>query len=360
MWCNLLASTKADCPTCLALNIKLLMQHFLKSYLGLGDVLEKVHRLDLFLSIMISMEIINQTKTTGFILLGLEGSYTQLVFLFVLFLLLYIATLCANFVTIALVLGSRRLHTPMYFFLSQLSSSDILLSTNIVPNLLCALLKEGKDMSVPSCISQFFACSSFTAAECFILAVMSLDRYVAICNPLRYVSIMSIKLSVHLVLWSWLLSFLLCVIVAVFVSLLEFCGLNAIDYIYCDFAPLLEVSCSDTSTVEIIAIAFTFPIIIFPFLVIILTYTSISFSIMKISTNSGRQKSFSTCSSHLAVVCTFYSILIAKYTVPSKGQSLNISKVISLLYIVVTPLLNPIIYSLRNNEIRKALIKWIS
>ncbi|KAG8431972.1 hypothetical protein GDO86_018428 [Hymenochirus boettgeri] len=306
------------------------------------------------------MRTVNQTKDSGCILVGLGASQNFLFLTFTIFLLLYIATLFVNIITIALFVGSRHLHSPMYFFLAQLSLCDILLSTNVLPALLCALLRGGLAMSTSGCITQFYSCCSVAAAECFILAVMSFDRYVAICNPLRYICIMNIRLSVHLVISSWFSGLLFCLIFAIMTSRLYFCGFIVINYTYCDFAPLIEVSCSDTTDVERLAIVVTLPVAIFPFLFIILTYIRIFVSILQTSNSSARHKSFSTCSSHLSVVCTFYSIIIAKYAVPTNGQSLNRSKVISLLYTVVTPLLNPIIYSLRNTEIRKAFIKIIS
>ncbi|KAM4749270.1 olfactory receptor 10A7-like [Rhinophrynus dorsalis] len=215
-------------------------------------------------------------------------------------------------------------------------------------------------MSVFGCISQFSMCGIFTASECFLLTVMSYDRYLAICNPLHYISIMNIQLCIYLVMCSWLLSLLIDLIFFIQFSLLQFCGCNVIDDIYCELPVLREISCTDTYNIEVQAIVFSIPVALGPFFFIISTYVRIFLTIIKISSTTGRQKAFSTCSSHLTVVCTFYGILIAKYMVPSKGQSLNVNKIISLLYTAVTPLLNPIIYSLRNQDIRSAQSKWMS
>ncbi|KAM4749261.1 olfactory receptor 6X1-like [Rhinophrynus dorsalis] len=248
----------------------------------------------------------------------------------------------------------------MYFFLCHLSLCDIFLSTSIVPNLLSTLLRDSSTMSVVGCLSQFFISGYFTTIECFLLTVMSYDRYLAICNPLHYISIMSMQLRIYLVMCSLFLGFLLCLTYIIPISFMEFCGCNVIDYIYCDLTPLLEVSCSDTYILEVEAMVLSTPVILGPFLFIISTYVRIVFAILKISSSTGRQKAFSTCSSHLTVVSTYYGILTTKYVVPSKGQSLHLNKVITMLCTAVTPLLNPIIYSLRNKEIKTVLKKWIT
>ncbi|XP_075433827.1 olfactory receptor 11A1-like [Ascaphus truei] len=245
----------------------------------------------------------------------------------------------------------------MYLFLGHLSVSDILLITNIVPQMLKVILEEGATISLTSCITQFFFNSVSLTAECFLLTVMSYDRYLAICNPLHYSTIMGSKLCYTLVTLCWLLGFTFSLIAACLVCELQLCGSNVIDHFYCEFGPLLELSCSDTSIVEVVAFVLSTLIIIFPFVFVLLTYVYISLTILRIPSTTGKQKAFSTCSSHLAVVCVYYGTLIAKYMVPSKGHLQNLNKVLSLLYTVVTPLFNPIIYSLRNQEIRAALRK---
>ncbi|KAE8620538.1 hypothetical protein XENTR_v10010313 [Xenopus tropicalis] len=309
---------------------------------------------------MSSINRCNETKITQFLLLGFHGSLILRSFLFYLCLLIYIMALGGNLLIVALYLGSHHLRSPMYFFLSNLSVTDILLSSNVVPNLLGTLISDGKLMSVSACVTQYFAAGVFTGGECLLLTVMAYDRYLAICKPLHYVTIMTNKHCLHLLIWAWVEIVAISVPAITATSYSGFCGCNKLDYIYCDFLPLLEVSCSDVSTLEMLIPVMTMPVVVLPFLFILTTYVCIFFSIFRISSNTGRQKAFSTCSSHLTVVCTYYGILCAKYIVPTKGQSLNVNKIISLMYMMVTPLFNPIIYSFRNQEIWRALNKWVS
>ncbi|MEE6506000.1 hypothetical protein FKM82_007452, partial [Ascaphus truei] len=302
----------------------------------------------------------NQTTVTEFLLLGFPAIHNFKILLFFVFLLLYIFTLAGNVLIILLVSTSHQLRTPMYFFLSHLSLSDILLTTDIVPNMLYIIMAEGAVISLVGCITQYFLFAASVGAECFLLTVMSYDRYLAICNPLRYSAIMDFKLCCQMVFWSWFLGFLASLNMVILVCSFQLCNLNDIDHFFCDITPLLEHFCSDKLIVDTVLFVLGIPVIIFPFTFIIVTYICISLTILRIPSTTGRQKAFSTCSSHLAVVCTYYGTLIAKYLVPSKGQSLNVKKITSLLYTVATPLFNPIIYTLRNKEIRAALLKCIS
>ncbi|KAM4701969.1 olfactory receptor 1E16-like [Discoglossus pictus] len=188
---------------------------------------------------------------------------------------------------------------------------------------------------------------------------MSYDRYLAICNPLRYNSIMIFRFCLHVVFLTWLYSFLSALVVIAQLSTVQFCGSNVIDHYYCDLIPVLKCSCSDTSLLEMQIFIFSFPAATLPFLFIILTYVRIVTSILRIPSATGKHKAFSTCSSHLTVVCTYYLTLITIYVIPSKRNNLNANMALSLIYTVLTPLFNPIIYSLRNKEIRTVLQSWI-
>ncbi|XP_075434051.1 olfactory receptor 11A1-like [Ascaphus truei] len=301
----------------------------------------------------------NQTTVTEFLLLGFPSLKTFNVALFILFLVIYIMTLGGNLLIIILVSNSQSLKSPMYIFLCHLSLSDMLLTTNIAPNMLYVVLNGGGTIHVTGCITQFYFYGISTAVETLLLTVMSLDRYLAICNPLRYTSIMDFRLSLHLVTGTWLIAFLLMIFIVIPMCQLQFCGPHIIDHYFCDYDPLLELSCSDTSIVKLGDFVIDIPVILFPFVFITFTYVSISLTILRIPSTTGKQKAFSTCSSHLALVGTFYGTIIAIYMAPYGGQSFNVNKVLSLLYTVGTPLFNPVIYSLRNQEIKLALRKCL-
>ncbi|XP_056424993.1 olfactory receptor 1009-like [Hyla sarda] len=301
----------------------------------------------------------NRTEVTEFLLLGFQVSRGLKLFLFCLFLVVYCLIICWNLLIITLVSISKNLHTPMYYFISHLSISDILLSTDIVPNMLHILLNNGGTMTFIGCITQYNFFSSSEAFECFLLTVMSYDRYVAICNPLRYSSIMTSGHCVILTVICWLFGFSVTLIPTITAAKLKFCGSYIIDHLFCDLLALLELSCSDTSIVHLELYVLSIPVILIPTTIIVLSYNYIVLAILKIPSNTGRQKAFSTCSSHLIVVSIFYGTLFGVYVIPTKGRTLTMSKILSLLYTVFTPLVNPIIYSLRNKDIKEAVQETI-
>ncbi|XP_040274310.1 olfactory receptor 11L1-like [Bufo bufo] len=297
----------------------------------------------------------NLTVVTEFFLLGFQGSQHFRNGLFLLFLVVFVATICGNLLIITLVSTSKNLHTPMYFFISQLSVSDILVTSNIVPNMLHILLNNGRTITFVNCITQwYFICASETF-ECFLLTVMSYDRYVAICNPLRYTSVMTISFSSKLSAMCWLLGIFVSFIVTVTPSELNFCGPNIIDHLFCDLVPILELSCSDPFIVHLEVYIMGTPIVIIPTTIIVMSYTNIVTTVLRIPSTTGRQKAFSTCSSHLIVVSMYYWTMFSVYILPTKVLTLSMSKILSLLYTVFTPFINPIIYSLRNKDIKKAV-----
>ncbi|KAG8573894.1 hypothetical protein GDO81_008917 [Engystomops pustulosus] len=297
----------------------------------------------------------NLTVVTEFFLTGFQIHKTLRIFLFCLLLVVYCGTICGNLLIIVLVSTSRTLHTPMYFFISQLSVSDLLVVTDVVPNLLHILLNNGGVVISIACISQlYFFCAS-EGFECFLLTVMSYDRYVAICNPLHYSTIMTGKHCVILSILCWMLAFSIILIYIIKTANVIFCGANIIDHLFCDIVPLLELACSDTFVIHLEIYVIGIPVVIIPTIIIVSSYSNIVLTVLRIPTSSGRQKAFSTCSSHLIVVSIFYWSMFSVYIVPTKGQSSTISKILSLLYTVFTPFINPIIYSLRNKDIKKAV-----
>ncbi|XP_066445678.1 olfactory receptor 10A7-like [Eleutherodactylus coqui] len=302
----------------------------------------------------------NMTAATEFFLLGFQSNQNLRLSLFCIFLVIYCGTICGNLLIITLVSTSKNLQTPMYFFISQLSISDILVITDVVPNLLYLLLNNGGTITFSDCITQLYFLCAPEVFECFLLTVMSYDRYVAICNPLRYSIIMTSGHCVILTITCWLLGFSAVLIYIIKMAKLIFCGPHVIDHLFCDIVPLLDLSCSDTFIIHLEIYLLTIPFVLFPTAMIFLSYTYIVLAILKISSNTGSLKAFSTCSSHLIVVVIFYWSLFCVYVVPTKGQTVTIGKILSLLYTVFTPLINPIIYSLRNKDIMKAIQEKIS
>ncbi|XP_069806803.1 olfactory receptor 5P64-like [Dendropsophus ebraccatus] len=301
------------------------------------------------------LEKTNMTAVTEFILLGFQVGQNIRLLMFSLLIVIYGFTIVMNLLIIVLVSTSRNLHTPMYFFISQLSINDITLSTDIVPNMLQIILHYRGSITFIACMTQYYFFVASESVECFLLTVMSYDRYVAICNPLRYSSIMTWTYCVILALTSWLAAFCLMSFFMITMLRLNFCGPNIIDHFFCDFDPMLELSCSDTGNFRLEGSLLGVPIVFIPIIIIVFSYVRIIAAILRIPSSSGRQRAFSTCSSHLIVVSMFFGTLFGVYVLPTRGKSPTISKVVSLLYTVFTPLINPIIYSLRNNDIKKAI-----
>ncbi|XP_063785668.1 olfactory receptor 10A7-like [Pseudophryne corroboree] len=305
------------------------------------------------------MQESNFTFNNDFILLGFQSLQVFKTMSFWVLLVIYSMTVCGNLLIITLVSYSKNLQTPMYFFLTQLSLSDIMLTTAIAPNMLHNIVNEVGTISFVGCITQYYFFAVTECSECLLLTVMSYDRYLAICKPLHYNCLMDSMLSIKLTIISWLLSISLSLLDTVTLGLLHFCEPQIIDHFFCDYLPLLELSCSDTSVLQLEAIFISLPVLVLPFILIIVSYVYIIQVILRLPSFTERQKAFSTCSSHLTIVSIFYTTLFCIYVLPTRGQSRSISKVLSLFYTVVTPLTNPIIYSLRNKDMKKAFEKCI-
>ncbi|XP_073479909.1 olfactory receptor 1500-like [Aquarana catesbeiana] len=298
----------------------------------------------------------NVTIITVVHLLGFQTPKAITFLLFFLFLLIYCATICGNVLIISLVSYSKFLHSPMYFFLSQLSITDILLATVILPNLIhITLEKNTAIISISNCIIQFYFFAVSETSESLLLTVMSYDRYLAICKPLHYTLLMGHQFCWVTIITTWSLSFLAGLIYILVISKLEFCGPNIIDHFFCDLDPIVKLSCSDITIVQIESTSTSVVFGFIPVIFIIVSYVYIIVTIFKIPSIKSRQKVFSTCSSHLTVVCMFYGTLLFVYLVPRRGQLLKITKFLSLLYTVVTPLMNPIIYSLKNKDLKEVV-----
>ncbi|XP_044840335.1 olfactory receptor 2AP1-like [Mauremys mutica] len=302
----------------------------------------------------------NQMAITEFIILGFGDLPDLQILLFLMFQVIYMATVTGNTLTVVLVVADLHLHTPMYFFLGNLSCLETCYTTTILPRLLASLLTGDKTISVSSCFTQLYFCGSLVCTECYLLAAMSYDRYLAICKPLHYSALMNSRFCLQLAAGSWLNGCLAAAIFVLFLSQLIFCGPNEIDHFYCDCIPLMELSCSDTNLVILLAFIITSVFTLPPFLLTLTSYVYIIATILRISSTTRRQKSFSTCTSHLIVVTIFYGSIMIVYLLPKHDTLRDLNKVVSLCYTVLTPLVNPLIYSLRNREVKEALCKAVS
>ncbi|KFZ58401.1 Olfactory receptor 1020, partial [Antrostomus carolinensis] len=297
----------------------------------------------------------NHTQTE-FILLGITDSPCVQTPLFGLFLLIYIITLVGNIGIMLLVWVVPSLHTPMYFFLTHFSFADVCYSTAISPKMLVDLLSEKKTISFTGCVTQFLSFAFFGTAECHLLAVMAYDRHVAICNPLRYVMVISSGVCWQLVASSYLIAFLSTIIYTSCMFGGSFCGPNQINHFFCDISPVLKLVCSDTHSSEMIIFAFVIINVVGTSVVILLSYSSILFRVLRMPSAQSRSRAFNTCTSHLMVVSLFYGTVFFMYLQPASNHN-SLDKVVSIFYTVVTPMLNPFIYSLRNKEVKGALGK---
>ncbi|NWS10995.1 OR6F1 protein, partial [Pachyramphus minor] len=297
----------------------------------------------------------NGTKVEEFILLGFPGTWHSQVSLAVVFALMYSLTVIGNASIIGLVWMSSNLHTPMYFFLSNLSFLEIWYTTGVIPKAIGIMLGTSQTVSFRVCIFQLFFLLSLGSTECFLLSVMAYDRYLAICYPLRYSSLMNSGLSTRLVLSSWLGGFLATSLLAFLTSRLTFCGPDVINHFLCDIDSCLALSCSDTWPVELATFLVSIIVVVATCVITLVSYMYIISSILGIQSVHGRKKAFSTCSAHLSVVTIWFGSTMFLYVKPSAQKSLNLNKLVNTFNTVVTPLLNPFIYTFRNKEVKQAL-----
>ena len=299
----------------------------------------------------------NQSHITEFLLLGLSSDPKQQVWLFASFLVMYLVNVGGNSVIIAAIQGDVRLHTPMYFFLSNLSFVDICFTNVIVPRMLANMQSKSKKVPFTQCLMQMYFFVACAITDSFLLAAMALDRYVAICHPLRYTTTMNPRCCLQLVTVSWLVSHLHSLTHTILMARLSFCGPNIIHHFFCDVQPLLMLSCSDTSLNELLAFTEGSFVIMSPFILITVSYVYITRAVLRVPSGRGRYKVFSTCGSHLTVVALFYGTVISVYIRPSSTYSVTKDRVITVIYTVVIPMLNPFIYSLRNKDMKQAMKK---
>nr|XP_004650968.2 olfactory receptor 10A5 [Jaculus jaculus] len=298
----------------------------------------------------------NWTRISEFVLMSFSSLPTEIQsVLFLVFLTIYLATLMGNSLIILVTLADPMLQSPMYFFLRNLSFLEIGFNLVIVPKMLGTLIAQDTTISFLGCATQMYFFFFFGVAECFLLATMAYDRYVAICSPLLYPVIMSQGTQAKLAAASWFPGFPVATVQTTWLFSFPFCATNKVNHFFCDSPPVLRLVCADTALFEIYAIVGTVLVVMTPCLLILCSYTRIAAAILKIPSAKGRHKAFSTCSSHLLVVSLFYVSSSLTYFRPKSNNSPESKKLLSLSYTVVTPMLNPIIYSLRNHEVKNAL-----
>ncbi|XP_020759594.2 olfactory receptor 1M1-like [Odocoileus virginianus] len=301
------------------------------------------------------MEPDNQTNSSEFILLGLSEKPDQETLLFALFLCMYVVTVVGNLLIILAISTDSHLHTPMYFFLANLSLVDFCLATDTVPKMLVNIQIKSKSISYSCCLTQMYFFHFFGIMDSVLRAVMAYDRFVAISHPLHYTTIMSPRLCGLLVGGLWVFSSFISLTHILLMARLVFCGNNELPHYFCDLIPLLRLPCTDTSVNKIFVLIVAGMVIATPFICILASYAHINVAIMKVPSAGGRKKTFSTCSSHLSVVVLFYGTTTGVCLCPSSVCTAVKEKASAVMYTAVTPMLNPFIYSLRNRDLKGAL-----
>ncbi|XP_040860501.1 olfactory receptor 1J1-like [Ochotona curzoniae] len=299
----------------------------------------------------------NQSKVFEFLLQGLPVRPEQQGVFFALFLGMYLTTVLGNLLIVLLIRLDSRLHTPMYFFLSHLAFSDIAFSSVTVPKMLLNMQTHHLSIPYKGCISQTYFFIFFADLDSFLITSMAYDRYVAICHPLHYTAIMRQSLCITLVAGSWVIAYACALLHTLLLAQLSFCVDHVIPHFFCDLGVLLKLSCSDTSLNQLVILTAGLTAIMLPFLCILLSYVRIGITILRVPSTKGICKALSTCGSHLSVVTLYYGTIIGLYFVPSSGNTNDNNILASVIYTVVTPMLNPFIYSLRNKDMKGAFRK---
>ncbi|EDL13457.1 olfactory receptor family 2 subfamily A member 54 [Mus musculus] len=297
----------------------------------------------------------NQTWITEVTLLGFQADLAVECFLFGLFSLFYSFTLLGNGIILVVICLDNRLHTPMYFFLSHLAIVDMSYASNNVPKMLANLVTQRRTISFIPCIMQTFLYLAFASIECLILVVMSYDRFVAICHPLHYTVIMSWRVCTIMAAVSWIVGFLLALVHLILILRLPFCGPHKVNHFFCEILSVLKLACADTTLNQVVIFAACVFILVGPLCMVLVSYTRILVAILRIQSGEGRRKAFSTCSSHLCVVGLFFGSAIVMYMAPKSQHPEMQQKILSLFYSLFNPMLNPLIYCLRNAEVKGAL-----
>ncbi|XP_037673246.1 olfactory receptor 2D3-like [Choloepus didactylus] len=299
----------------------------------------------------------NQSWVSEFVFLGFLGGQTSNGILFIVFLLLYLSSVLGNGLIITLIYLDSNLHTPMYFFLCILSLLDMGYVTTTIPQMLVHLLAASKTISFAGCWLQMYVFGALGLTEGIFFAVMAYDRYVAICYPLHYTVILTWGLCIRLAVGTWACGFFFSLIHTFFTMRLPYCGPNIINHYFCEGPSVRSLACMDTHLIELVDLVITAIVIVAPLSLIVASYIRIALAILKIKSTQGRCKAFSTCASHLTVVTFFYAPSIYIYMRPNSSYSPECDKQVSLFYNVFTSLLNPVVYSLRNKDIKVAFLK---
>ncbi|XP_018428326.1 PREDICTED: olfactory receptor 2A12-like [Nanorana parkeri] len=299
----------------------------------------------------------NQTVFTEIILLGFTGDRTINILLFILFSVIYSVTVFGNGLIIGIILHNHHLHTPMFYFLCLLSVFDLSYSSTAVPRLLSDLFSSQRAISALACVLQIYVILLLEGCECLLLAIMSYDRYVAICRPLRYHVLMRWSICYKLTAVIFISSFLMCIFPSIFMRI-TICH-NRINHFMCEVLAVVKLACGDISANELVIFSISFVTLLLPFLLIIISYVCILWTVLKIR-SAGRSKAFSTCSSHLAVVGLYFGTVMLMYFGPSSQYSTDQEKYSSIFYVIVSPMLNPLIYGLNNKEVKDTIRKLLT